>query len=158
MSENKIVEVLINKLEAECNFNILEKTRKRSYIEARSALYYVLNKEYGFTTQYISDLFDSKGYYYERSNITYSINNFKTYCDFSPFCKNLYLKITNDSIFFNDIAREKSELELFLSKIDVSLHLDLLETVKLKVKSYEWKSKDSCQIIESSDGISTLAY
>jgi hypothetical protein len=38
------------------------------------------------------------------------------------------------------------------------LHLDLLETVKLKVKSYEWKSKDSCKIIESSDGVSTFAY
>lgn len=153
MSRNKIVEELISKLEAECNFNVLEKTRKRPYIEARSALYYVLNKEYGkeygFTTQYISDLFDSKGYYYERSNITYSINNFKTYCDFSPFCKNLYLKITKDSIFFNDTAREKSELELYLEKIDVSLHLDLLETVKLKVKSYEWKSKDKCLVIDS---------
>ena len=144
MSENKTIEGLISKLEAECNFNILEKTRKRQYIEARSALYYVLNKEHGFTTQYISDLFNSKGYYYERSNITYSINNFKTYCDFSPFCKNLYLKITNDSIF-----REKSELELYLEKIDVSFHLDLLETVKLKIKSYEWKSKDKCLVIDS---------
>lgn len=149
MKNNIIVEETINKLNDICGFNILEKTRQRNYIEARSVLYYVLNKENGFTTQYIADLLSLKGYYYNRSNITHSINNFKIYCNYSEFCKNLYLQISDNAVVFDGKVREKSELELYLEKLDVSFHSELLEAVKLKVDSFSWKLKNNYEIINT---------
>jgi hypothetical protein len=52
----------------------------------------------------------------------------------------------------------KDDLYFLIHKLPLDKRNEIYELVNLRVKSWDWKSKDKCEIIESSDGISSSAY
>ena len=52
----------------------------------------------------------------------------------------------------------KDDLYFLIHKLPLDKRNEIYELVNLRVKSWDWKSKDKCEIIESSDGLSSRAY
>ena len=52
----------------------------------------------------------------------------------------------------------KDDLYFLIHKLPLDKRDEIYELVNLRVKSWDWKSKDKCEIIESSDGLSSRAY
>ena len=52
----------------------------------------------------------------------------------------------------------KDELYFLVHKLPLGKRQEIYDLVSLRVKSWDWKSKDKCEIIEGSDGVSSRAY
>ena len=143
-----IVKNLMYEMNNICGFDILQKNKENYKVEARAVFWHILAKEYKMTTHFISKCMLGLGYSYNRSNITYSNSRFDIYYNSSDFCSMIYLKATGQHIEKTHKVRTKTELENFLNDVSVERHPELLEIVKLRVKSWGWKESNSYEIIE----------
>jgi len=54
--------------------------------------------------------------------------------------------------------KENDALQLLINSLPSYRRNEVYEIVNLRVKSWAWKSKDKCEVIESSDGITSSAW
>lgn len=144
---------IIEKAESICGFSILENSRTNDLIEARSVIYQVLNKEKRITTDSISKSLARLGFTRNRSSVTHSLLNFNAYYKSSEFTRELYADLTSieqlDTVEDGETPkRDLSELELYLLTLPLSMHDKLLDVVKLKVGSFNWKTRDDVKSYE----------
>ena len=136
--KDNVFKDLVDNIRLKCGFNFIEKKRDSKYVEARSIMYKILKEDHGFTFQLIADKLMSIGYDFKLSSVRHGYTTFSMYYDFSEYTKNLYLKLTNKPID----SRLETELQTYIKSISSKKHDELLKVVKLRVSSWEWKSKD----------------
>jgi len=127
----------------------------------------------------ISDWFAEKGISRNRSSIFHALKKIDVYYDNFTRFRNVY------DIYFNDkkeetIKKERAKLErlknrtksikqVILNKKKDALGLlidtvpdkrrdEIYEMVNMRIKSWEWKSKDRCEIIESSTSMEGMHW
>jgi hypothetical protein len=54
--------------------------------------------------------------------------------------------------------KENDALQLLINSLPSYRRDEVYEIVNLRVKSWNWKSKDKCEVIESSDGVTSSAW
>lgn len=54
--------------------------------------------------------------------------------------------------------KENDALQLLINSLPSYRRNEVYEMVNLRVKSWDWKSEDKCEVIESSDGITSSAW
>jgi hypothetical protein len=54
--------------------------------------------------------------------------------------------------------KENDALQLLINSLPSYRRDEVYEIVNLRVKSWSWKSKDKCEVIESSDGVTSSAW
>ena len=54
--------------------------------------------------------------------------------------------------------KENDALQLLINSLPSYRRDEVYEIVNLRVKSWTWKSKDKCEVIESSDGVASSAW
>jgi hypothetical protein len=126
------------------NFDITDNSRKEPAPAFRSLLYTLLQQKCGLNDRNMSDFLKSKGLRKDRSSIFCSRTNFKDYLrNFKEIQKyyNHFYKPTVE-VPTDDLARLINSIE------DKDNRLEILELVELRVKSWAWKSKDKCLIVE----------
>ena len=150
LDPHKEVVDMIERAEGICGLSLLQDSKITELVEARSVIYYILNKEKRVITQSISDSLVKLGFIRMRSAITHSILNFESYYNSSEFARKLYADLTDREIVeeVEKPKRELTDLEYYLTTIPLDMHNRLIDTVKLKVSSFDWKSRDNVKSYE----------
>lgn len=141
-------------------------SKKNEDVYFRALLYKVLMEFNCMNDRQIEEFFKNKGVKRTRSAIYIAVNKIDMYyANYSDF-RNVY------NIFFDDkeddfnktTINDSSDLEILpkveddaLQEIISSLPLykrdEIYQMVNLRVKSWNWKNKDKCEVIQSSDGV-----
>ncbi len=159
--------------------DILDKSRSNDKAYFRALLYKILNELNGMNDRMISDWFAEKGISRNRSSIFHALKKIDVYYDNFTRFRNVY------DIYFNDkkeetIKKERAKLErlknrtksikqVILNKKKDALELlidtvpdkrrdEIYEMVNMRIKSWEWKSRDKCEIIESSTSMEGMHW
>ena len=150
LNPDKEVVDMIERAEGICGFSLLEDCRRTELVEARSMVFYILNKEKRVTTDSIAKSLVKLGFIRDRSSITNSLLNFDAYYNSSEFARELYADLTDREIVeeVEKPRRKLTDLEYYLTTIPLDMHYRLLDTVKLKVRSFDWKSRDNVKSYE----------
>ena len=157
--------------------NIFQNTRKREYVELRALVCYTLREDLNFGLQKIADYFKSKCKKMDHSSVIHLIKMYPIYKKHNKYLEKLEgsfnfeksihknEKFTIEQQYINlEYRYEKLKKELNSPMIKIMHNIpedkfnEVLERIDLLKKSWEWKSKDKCQIIESSTSVSNFAY
>tara|TARA_R100000541_G_scaffold10644_1_gene18611 strand:+ start:1898 stop:2374 length:477 start_codon:yes stop_codon:yes gene_type:complete len=131
-------EELLKEFQGLTNFNIKDSSRKEPAPAYRSLLYHLLKVKLGLNDRSISDFLESKGLKKDRSSVYHSLNKFKQYLkDFKEIEEHY-------NYFFDSKPKISNLIDDDLSKTIRKIksagdRLELLELVKLRIKSWEWK-------------------
>ena len=138
----------------------------------RALLYKVLMEFNYMNDRQIEEFFKSKGVKRTRSAVYQAVNKIDMYYfNYSDF-RNVYNVLFDDRMeegFDNktiddqsdliDVVeevlpeREEDDLQTLIDSLPLSKRDEVYEIVSLRVKSWGWKSKDKCEVIQSSDGV-----
>ena len=152
-------------------FDLHSRKRRPEDAYIRCLFYKILSELNDMNDRMISEFFESKGRKTNRASIYHALTKVETYyASFKRF-RQFY------DVYFSDqkelgIKREKRKkiafketikeidtrqrkigmdaLEIFISNIPFDKRPEILELVKLRVKSWEWKAKNEYEIIECS--------
>jgi hypothetical protein len=146
--------------------DITNQTNQTEWVVLRSLYYKVLKDFNNMNDQRISDYLLSIDICKDRSSIHVARAKVDLYYDQFDFFRDAY------NLFFKDkevakcskkeveVVNEepKDALEALIRTIPSHRRDEVLEMVSLRIKSWEWKSKDSCKVMVCFDGISNYAY
>ncbi len=166
----KAAEELVNDFCEITKLNIYDNSRTTALF--RALLYKVLNEINGMNDRMISDWFAEKGIKRNRSSIFCALKKIDVYYDNFIGFRDVY------DIYFNDkkekfIKRERAKIErlkkkkksvlkdrlsLLIDTVPENKRDDIYEMVNLRIKSWEWKSKDKCKVIECSTSMDGMHW
>lgn len=149
--------------------DVFSKTRKAEQVFLRTLFYKVLINYNRMVDQNIEDWYKEHGVSKNRSSIFIALKKIDMYYNINDTFRDVY------DVYFNDkikkrIALEKAKmkaldaiknkskqvtlkknkdaLDLLIDSIKLDKRKEIYELVNLRVKSWEWKSEDRCEIIE----------
>lgn len=140
--------------------DIFEDTRRRPIVEYRQLFQTILRNEYKFSYQLIADYFTSKGKKLDHASIIHAVKktvNTNYYaCDYIADIYDVYFEDKKDERLAKKrlkqlkLANIKShKLYDLVRDIPKEREDEVYEMLLLRVKSWKWKSKDKCEIVES---------
>ena len=165
----EVADDLVNDFCELTKLNIADNSRTNEKAFFRALLYKVLNDLNGMNDRMISDYFAQQNILRNRSSIFHALKKIDVYYDNYPKFKNVY------DIYFNDkkedslkkeraklerlkkqtkkikqllLDREKDTLNMLIDTIPKNKREEIYEMVNLRIKSWDWKSKDKCEVIE----------
>lgn len=143
----------------------------------RALLYKVLMDYNGMNDRHVEEFFKYKGVRRTRSAVYHAVKKIDIYYRNYPNFRTVYNFLFDDKLEefqkINDKIRAKNqpkpdvvcapeehkdELQLLIDSLPNSRRDEIYEMVNLRVKSWQWKSRDKCTIIESSEGISGRTF
>ena len=159
MDKNKIKEIAghleeFNKYDVP---DILQNTRERNVVEHRQLFHTILRKHYKYTFQSIADFMTYNGRKTKHELIMHSV---KRTLETNYYNSDSVAKIYDQ--YFEDKREERiakmstkynyssklSKLQDLLKDIPVQKENEIYELVLLRMKSWYWKSKDNCKVVE----------
>lgn len=148
----------------------LNSDSRETEIMINRTLFYKILKELCFMNdRMISEWFESRGVNKGRSSITHALSKISIYYKSFPSFRDRYniyfsdkaeefitiekhqkkhLKDIKQNISTNVLNRGKDGLELLIDTIPEDRRDEIREIISLRIKSWSWKSKDECQIIQ----------
>jgi hypothetical protein len=160
-------------------FNPLIKTRETKAVYFRALLYKVLMDFNYMNDRQIADYFLTKGKKMNRVSILQAVKKIGIYYrDFADF-RNLYdvyfadkteenillkkrqndrINKLNTRVSKTASKKDNDALNNLINDLPLDRRSEVLERLELMVKSWSWKSRDKCEIIESSSGISEVTF
>lgn len=147
--------------------DITNQTNQTEWVVLRSLYYKVLKDFNNMNDQRISDYMLSIGVSKNRSSIHVAREKVDLYYDQFDFFRDAYNLFFHDKEVLTSSKKEvekvveeepKDALEALIRTIPSHRRDEVLEMVSLRVRSWEWKSKDSCKVMVCFDGISNYAY
>lgn len=161
--------------------DIFSNTRQRNYVELRALVCYILREKLGMRWTNIAYYFESMGKSMNHATVihlvkmypTYKIYNkhleeieqcfnFKSELKYDEIDKIHYLQGKCDNLEkkYNNLKHKVNNNPLLkvLQNIPDDKIEEIIERINLWTKSWNWKNKDHCEIIESSTGISNSTF
>ena len=163
--------------------DIFDNTRRRDYVEMRALVCYVLRKKLRIGLTNIALYFQSEGKTMHHATVIHLVNQYPMYKRYNSrledieysfnfdksfqfnennFIKNQYLidkynKLKNK---YDDLKNnvEKNPILNVMHNIPEDKIDEVIERINIMKKSWDWKSKDKCEVIQASSGISDFAY
>jgi len=154
-------------------------SRKTEIMITRTLFYKILMDVNFMNDRMISDWFQSRGVKRHRASIFHSLQKigiyYKTYPSFRKFY-NVYfndkaeefltieqaqkkrLKDSKQNVCINVLKKDKDALQLLIDTIPEDRREEVREIVSLRVKSWSWKTKDQCQIIEGETSLEEYCF
>lgn len=158
--------------------NVFEDTREYPVIQYRQLFHTILRRIAKLTLQEIADFTTYKGRKCDHTTVLYSVRKtIDTNYDAWEEIADLY------DLYFDDKIKEREKREKnsyyykhytkrikglykikdnrfnrLLSKIPKDRVDEICDMLELRIKSWDWKTKDRCQIIESSESISSNVF
>ena len=163
--------------------NIFDNTRRRDYVEMRALVCYVLRKKLRIGLTNIALYFQSEGKTMHHATVIHLVNQYPMYKRYNSrlasieesfedlnnlefnqdsYIRNQYLSYNYDKLQekyknLKDNIKTNPILEV-LQDIPEDKIDEVIERINILKKSWDWKSKDKCEVIEASSGISDFAY
>ena len=163
--------------------DIFDNTRRRDYVEMRALVCYVLRKKMRIGLTNIALYFQSEGKTMHHATVIHLVKMYPVYKKYNSslsniedsfeelnnlefnqdsFIKNQYLSYNYDKLEekyknLKDKIKNNRILDVVHNipedKID-----EVIERINIIKKSWDWKSKDKCEVIEASSGVSNFTY
>ena len=163
--------------------NIFDNTRRRDYVEMRALVCYVLRKKLRIGLTNIALYFQSEGKTMHHATVIHLVNQYPMYKRYNSrlaeiedsfeelnslefnqdsYIRNQYLTYKYDELRqkhkdLKDNIKTNPILEV-LQDIPEDKIDEVIERINIMKKSWDWKSKDKCEVIQASSGISNFAY
>jgi len=163
--------------------NIFDNTRRRDYVEMRALVCYVLRKKLRIGLTNIALYFQSEGKTMHHATVIHLVNQYPMYKRYNSrlaeiedsfeelnslefnqdsYIRNQYLTYKYDELRqkhkdLKDNIKTNPILEV-LQDIPEDKIDEVIERINIMKKSWDWKSKDKCEVIQASSGISDFAY
>ena len=163
--------------------NIFDNTRRRDYVEMRALVCYVLRKKLRIGLTNIALYFQSEGKTMHHATVIHLVNQYPMYKRYNSrlasieesfeqlnnlefnqdsYIRNQYLSYNYDKLQekyknLKDNIKTNPILDV-LQDIPEDKIDEVIERINILKKSWDWKSKDECQVIEASSGVSDFAY
>ncbi len=163
--------------------NIFDNTRRRDYVEMRALVCYVLRKKLRIGLTNIALYFQSEGKTMHHATVIHLVNQYPMYKRYNSrlasiedsfeqlnnlefnqdsYIRNQYLSYNYDKLQekyknLKDNIKTNPILDV-LQDIPEDKINEVIERINILKKSWDWKSKDKCEVIEASSGISDFAY
>lgn len=150
-----------------CSIDIFKKTRKTEYIVYRALFYRILECKAGLSLSDTARYFTHKGLKCCHSKVLHGLKMLNIYYDSYGYLRNAYDVYFTDKVKINK-AMKQSYSKIYKSKQDLigsdklvelinsipkNRREEIYNIVNLRVKSWEWKSKDSCKVYQGSESI-----
>ena len=163
--------------------NIFDNTRRRDYVEMRALVCYVLRKKLRIGLTNIALYFQSEGKTMHHATVIHLVNQYPMYKRYNSRLEDIEysfeelnsLEFNQDSYIRNQYLTYKYD-ELKQKHKDLKENIktnpilevlqdipedkidEVIERINIMKKSWDWKSKDKCEVIQASSGISDFAY
>lgn len=163
--------------------DIFDNTRRRDYVEMRALVCYVLRKKLRIGLTNIALYFQSEGKTMHHATVIHLVKMYPMYKRYNSrlasieesfeelnslefnqdsYIRNQYLTYKYDELRqkhkdLKDNIKTNPILEV-LQDIPEDKIDEVIERINILKKSWDWKSKDKCEVIEASSGISDFAY
>lgn len=153
---NKEIDDVWKDIEKYYNINLTINSRKTKYVVLRTLFFYICKNLLDLNDQFLEDwVLRNKGLKRDRSSIYCSLTKMDLYLKNYPYVGELYYKYFPkdadiDEIKTNEISNSFTKIKAITESIKdypEDYLSELEEMIYLKVKSWEWKSKDKCEII-----------
>ena len=174
MYNEKKAEELFNSFQNETGIDLLSVSRKTKQVCMRTLFYKVLKDNNNMTEERISQFFADKGVYKNRSSISSALRKVNDYYNYFTWFRESYDKLFNDKLdnvaklrkkelnrlnylegkleeykaYKESVKKEKDALDTLVSELPYDKRSDIYEMVNLRVKSWDWKSVDTCKVYE----------
>ena len=140
----------------------------------RALLYKILHDVNGMNDRMISEWFAEIGVIRNRSSIFHALRKIDIYYENFVKFRDVYdlffddkkrqrerienkkserIRVINERIDNSKKFGEKNELHDLVDTIPEYKRAEIYEVINLRIKSWEWKSRDNCEVIESSIGV-----
>ena len=170
---NKILDNLVELT----GFNIKDNSRKPTQAYLRAILYKNLMTFNYMNDRMISNWFKEQGLTKDRVSILHAVKKIDVYyLNYEGF-RNVYDKYYKDKIKEGQVLSSKTKktkknndfslpnnsriydpLQNLIDELPMDKRWEIYEMVNLRIKSWSWKNKDHCEIIQGSDGISESIF
>jgi len=163
--------------------DIFDNTRRRDYVEMRALVCYVLRKKLRIGLTNIALYFQSEGKTMHHATVIHLVKMYPMYKRYNSrlasiedsfeqlnnlefnqdsYIRNQYLSYNYDKLQekyknLKDNIKTNPILDV-LQDIPEDKIDEVIERINILKKSWDWKSKDKCEVIEASSGISDFAY
>ena len=163
--------------------DIFDNTRRRDYVEMRALVCYVLRKKLRIGLTNIALYFQSEGKTMHHATVIHLVKMYPMYKRYNSrlasieesfeqlnnlefnqdsYIRNQYLSYNYDKLQekykdLKDTIKTNPILDV-LKDIPEDKIDEVIERINILKKSWDWKSKDKCEVIEASSGISDFAY
>ena len=172
-------EELVNDFCEITKLNIFDNSRSNDKASFRALLYKVLNEVNGMNDRMISDWFAEKGVSRNRSSIFHALKKIDVYYESYVKFRNVYdlffddkkkqrerienkkserVRIINERIAKKLEAGERNKIHELADVIPEDRIDEMYEMMTLRIKSWAWKVKDRCQVIESSTSMEGMHW
>ena len=157
-------EQLLNNFIGLSGFDITDKSRKEEKVCKRSFFNYLIHKINNMNPSNIEDFYKEKGGTLTRLSIRHSLDRYDYYYEnfeqFRKYYDNYFPPIDvkrKSRLENNDLIND--ELFFVIDSIrEPFRRAEMLEMVKLRIKSWEWKNRDECTVYDCSSDISSLTF
>ena len=170
---------LAKDFEALTGIDLNNESRDTPVMTARTLFYKVLKEKNLMNDRMISEWFLERGVAKGRSSITHALSKVGIYYTSYPEFRNIYNCYFNDkskefltiekrqkkvlkdvrlNLNKNVLNKKKDSLDLLIDSIEEGKRDEIRELVSLRVKSWSWKSKDECQVIQGGSSLQEYCF
>ena len=173
MSENKVTPEKVAKSVIDLTgLDVFKETRVKEYVEARALLNTMLHDDLGMGWSRIAEFYEDNGKKMDHATVIHSFKNYPIYRQHNnklqklEGCFNFSYEIFEDHINttlnlqnnYENLQYKYLKLQNHLKSPMIKIMHDIpkdrwnevLERIDLLKRSWEWKNKDNCLVIESS--------
>lgn len=163
--------------------NIFDNTRIREYVEMRALVCYVLRKKLRIGLSNIALYFQSEGKTMHHATVIHLVNQYPIYKRYNSrlaeiedsfdiatdveFNKDSYIRNQYLSYNYDKLQEKYNKLKNNIktnSILDVLQDIpedkidEVIERINILKKSWDWKSKDECKVIEASTSMEGMSW
>lgn len=163
--------------------NIFDNTRIREYVEMRALVCYVLRKKLRIGLTNIALYFQSEGKTMHHATVIHLVNQYPMYKRYNPrlaeiedsfeelnnlefnqesYIRNKYLSYNYDKLQekYNKLKNniKTNPILEVLQEIPEDKIDEVIERINIMKKSWDWKSKDECKVIEASTSMEGMHW
>ena len=134
--------------------DIFTKTQKIETVSFRALFTKILLDKAKYTPPMVKEYFKSKGLVRNHATLINAINQIDTYYEnFYNFQEdyNLFFddkKIYSNPIKLNVVKKYRDRLDELIDNVPDDKRDEIYEQVNLRIKSWSWKNRDYCEVIE----------
>ena len=175
----KIADKLAADFEGLTGMSLNDTSRKVNSVMIRCLFYKVLENFNYMNDRLISEWFETRGVKKNRSSIFISMSNVDKYYKEYPLFRDLYDTYFKDKLKqrlknqkaknkrleeYKEIVKQmhlkenKDPLSMLIKNLPIDKRHEIYEMVSLRVKSWNWKNKDKCEIIQGGTSLEHLCY
>lgn len=162
LAKKKHAEKLYNYFLNELEIDVAEKRRNFLIPEYRSLFNTILTRKHKFRLCEIQRFYKEKGSRFVHNSVLNSLSKFKQYSKELPELDFIFNELfpikKKESTIIKLDRRELTPLQKLVDNLPKERQDEIFELISLRIKSWEWKSRDRVKVYSSSESLSEYTF